>query len=133
MESRRVDGLVFERIGGELLIYSPKTGESHALNATAAVVFELCDGTHSREAMAAEVAHRCGLPPDEAIVDLALAELTEAGVVQADGDAPPPVTRRALIRRLGLTAIAAAMLPFVETVVMPSTAAAAPVKLPVCA
>lgn len=132
MGSRRVDGLVFERIDRELLVYSPKTGESHALNATAALVYELCEGTTSREAMAAEVARRCGLPPDEAIVDLALADLTEAGLVLTDGSATPPVTRRALIRRLGLTAIAAAMLPVVETIVMPSVAAAAPlvVKLP---
>jgi hypothetical protein len=131
---RRVEGLVFERVNGELLVYSPKTSESHALNEPAAIVFEHCEEPDSRGTMAAEIARCCGLPSDEAIVDLALADLTEAGLVQADdGAAPPAVTRRALVRRLALTVIAAAALPVVETVIMPTVAAAAPVKLPVVA
>src|SRR5262245_30673541 len=126
MGARQVEGLRHERVGGELLVYSPETAETHALNETAAIVFELCAGTNSREEMAAEIARRCGLPADEAIVDLALADLVEAGLVVADDGTPLPVTRRALIRRLGLTAIAAALLPFVETIAMPSVAAATP-------
>ena len=130
---RRVEGLVFERVNRELLVYSPKTGESHALNEPAAIVFEHCEEPDFRGAMATEIARRCGLPPDEAIVDLALADLTEAGLVETDdAAAPPAVTRRELVRRLALTAIATAMLPVVETVIMPTAAAAAPVKLPVC-
>lgn len=131
---RRVEGLMFERVNRELLVYSPKTGESHALNEPAAIVFEHCEEPDSRGTMVAEIARRCGLPSDEAIVDLALADLTEAGLVQADdGAVLQAVTRRALVRRLALTVIAAAALPVVETVIMPTVAAAAPVKLPVCA
>jgi PqqD family protein of HPr-rel-A system len=126
MEPRRVDDLTCERVERELLVYSPLTGETHALNESAAVVFELCDGTISRAAMAAEVARRCGLPPDDAIVDLALADLEEAGLIVADDGERPAITRRSLIRRLGLTAIAAAVLPVVETIMMPSAEAQAP-------
>jgi PqqD family protein of HPr-rel-A system len=127
MGPRRVDDLVCERVEKELLVYRQATGETHALNEAAAAVLELCDGTHSRATMAVEVGRRCGLPPDEAIVDLALADLEEAGLVAAgDGDRPA-VTRRSLVRRLGLTALAVAMLPVVETIVMTSAEAQGPV------
>jgi hypothetical protein len=130
MGPRRVDDLVCERVEKELLVYRHPTGETHALNEAAAIVFELCDGTNSRATMAPEVARRCGLPPDEAIVDLALADLEEAGLIVAGDDDRPTVTRRALVRRLGLTAIAIAMLPVVETVMMTSAEAQGPI--PVC-
>jgi hypothetical protein len=77
-----------------------------------------------REAMAAEVARRTGLPVDEGVVDLALADLVEAGLVVLDDEAPAAITRRGLIRRLALPAAAMAMLPVVETVLMPSPASA---------
>jgi hypothetical protein len=65
MIARRVEGLVLERVEGELLVLRQSTHEVHALNETAALVFELCDGTTTRTAMAAEVARRTGLPTDE--------------------------------------------------------------------
>lgn len=130
MEPRRVDDLMAERVSTELLVYRAQTGETHALNEAAAVVFELCDGATSRGTMAAEVARRCGLPADESIVDLALTDLEEAGLIVAgDGDRAT-VTRRALIRRLSLTAIAVATLPVVETITLTSAEAQAPA--PVC-
>jgi len=129
MGPRRVDGLVSERVEKELLVYRQLTGETHALNEAAAVVFDLCDGAHTRTAIAAEVALRCGLPADEGIVDLALADLREAGLIAAADDDRPGVTRRSLIRRLSLTAIAVAMLPVVETILMKSAASAAPACL----
>jgi hypothetical protein len=94
------------------------------------VVFELCDGATSRGTMATEVARRCGLPADESIVDLALTDLEEAGLIAAVEGDRPAVTRRALIRRLSLTAIAVATLPVVETITMTSAEAQAPA--PVC-
>ena len=74
--------------------------------------------------MAAEVARRTGLPGDESVVDLALGELVEAGIVVLEGEESPAITRRSLIRRLALPAAAMAMLPVVETVLMPAQAAA---------
>jgi PqqD family protein of HPr-rel-A system len=123
MGPRRVDDLVCERVEKELLVYRHPTGETHALNEAAAVVFELCDGTHPRATMAAEVSRRCGLPPDEAIVDLALADLEEAGLIVAGDGERRTVTRRSVIRRLALTTIAVATLPVVETIMMTSAEA----------
>ena len=123
MAAKRVDGLLVERIDGEVLVVKESSHEAHALNEAASIVFDLCDGSMSREAMAAEVARRTGLPVDEGVVDLALADLVEAGLVVLDDEAPA-ITRRSLIRRLALPAAAMAMLPVVETVLMPSPASA---------
>lgn len=122
MSARRVAGLLIERVDGELLIVNEASLEAHALNETAAIVFDLCDGSMERAAMAAEVARRTGLPTDEGVVELALSDLVEAGLIEID-EAPPTITRRTLIRRLALPAAAMAMLPVVETVLMPSRAA----------
>lgn len=124
MGARQVEGLLIERVDGEVLVVRESSNEAHALNEAAAIVFELCDGAMSRAAIAAEVARRTGLPADESVVDLALAELVEAGLVVLDDEAAPAITRRSLIRRLALPAAAMAMLPVVETVLMPAQAAA---------
>jgi hypothetical protein len=94
--------------------------EAHALNQSAAAVYELCDGNTLKSEMAAEIHRRTGLPADEEIVDLALSELVETGlVVLDDPERRLAVTRRALIRRLALSSTLALMLPVVETVVVP--------------
>ena len=124
MAAKRVDGLLVERVDGEVLVVKESSREAHALNEAASIVFDLCDGAMSREAMAAEVARRTGLPVDEGVVDLALADLVEAGIVVLEDEAPAAITRRGLIRRLALPAAAMAMLPVVETVLMPAPAAA---------
>lgn len=124
MGAKRVEGLLIERVDGEVLVVKESSHEAHALNEAASIVFDLCDGSMSRAAMAAEVARRTGLPGDESVVDLALGELVEAGIVVLEDEESPAITRRSLIRRLALPAAAMAMLPVVETVLMPAQAAA---------
>ena len=93
MTAQRVDGLLVERSGDELLVHRESTDEAHALNETAAIVFDLCDGATSQVEMAAEVARRTGLPADENIVDLALAELLDAGLVVIEDMRRPEISR----------------------------------------
>ena len=127
MLARRVDGVQIERSADEILAMKPGTLEAHALNQSAAAVYELCDGKTSRSEMAAEIHRRTGLPADEEIVDLALTELIDAGlVVLDDPKARSETSRRTLIRRLTLTSIAAMMLPVVETIIVPPVQAQAP-------
>lgn len=124
MSARRVEGLLVERPEGEVLVVREATFEAHALNEAAAIVFDLADGTTTRAEMAAEVARRTNLPADEAIVELALTELADAGLVVLDETTSGEVTRRALIRRLALPAAVVALLPIVETILIPSASAA---------
>ncbi len=127
MTVKRVEGVHLERAADEILVVKPGTLEAHALNQSAAAVYELCDGKTSKSEMAAQIRRRTGLPADEEIVDLALAELVDAGLVALDDPQPAPtITRRSLIRRLALSSVAAMMLPVVETILVPPVEAATP-------
>ena len=124
MAAKRVGGVHIERAANEILAVKTATSEAHALNQSAAVIFDLCDGTVSKSKMAARLQRRTGLPADEEIVDLALAELADAGLVVLDSrEQLATVTRRSLIRRFALSAAAVAMLPIVETILVPPASA----------
>jgi len=125
MTATRVPGVHLEREADEILAVKLATSEAHALNQSAAVVYDLCDGKTSRAEMAAAIQRRTGLPADEGIVDLALAELTDAGLIVLDATEPPGTTRRSLIRKFAMSAAAIAMLPIVETILVPPQMAAA--------
>jgi hypothetical protein len=131
MAPRRVEGVQIERSADEILALKEGSLEAHALNQSAAAVYELCDGNTSKSEMAAEIHRRTGLPADEEIVDLALSELVETGLVMLDDPEPlSAVTRRALIRRLALSSTLALMLPVVETVVVPPAEAQPHISTP---
>jgi len=110
---------------GGLIVFDPATDRGHLLNPASAAVFEACDGRTSRDEMARRVAERTGLPEDPAIVELALAELAEAGLLQEPDLAGTHLSRRALMARLAVGAGVAALLPVIETVVSTSDLAAA--------
>ncbi len=119
----RVDDLLIERCGAEMVVFVPSCNEAHALNQTASLIFDLCDGVTTRAQMVAAL-QDVGLPADTAIVNLALAELVEASLVIVDDERPQVgVSRRAVIRRLGLSATAIALLPVVDTILVQSAAA----------
>jgi hypothetical protein len=132
MLAKWVEGLQLERAADEILVGRPGVAESYALNQTAGVVFDLCDGGYSKSEIATVIHDRNGLPADERVVDLALDMLVDAGLVVLDGP-PPPVgtTRQALMRRLSLSGAAVALLPVVETILITPAAAAAGPQQPV--
>jgi Coenzyme PQQ synthesis protein D (PqqD) len=128
MVAKRFDGLQIERASDEILALKPGAAQAYALNQTAAIVFDLCDGGHSKLEMATAIQHHTGLPADEKVVDLALDALVDAGLVAFDG-APPEVSisRRALIQRLSLSAATVALLPVVQPIMRePAAAASSP-------
>jgi hypothetical protein len=126
MVARRVEGVQIERRADEILALKEGSLEAHAINLSATAVYDLCDGHTSKSGMAAEIHRRTGLPADDEIVNLALSELVETGLIVLDNlEFRSSVSRRALIRRLSLSSTLALMLPVVETVVVPTEADAA--------
>ena len=115
MGAKRIAGLLSQPIENELIVFNEATGEAHALNDAATLVFGLCDGATSRAELTAALAGRFGLPADPDIAELALEELRDAGLVTDDEVPARAINRRAVIRKLGLSVMAAAMLPLVET------------------
>ncbi len=53
---RRVGRVVQHEIDGEIVLYDPKRNRVHTLNPTAAVVWQLCDGSRAADQLAEDMA-----------------------------------------------------------------------------
>ena len=108
-----------EHLGDEASVYSWAHAQVHALNATAACVWRLCDGATSADAIAAVLHQEIGNPEAGAVVDLALRKLAGLGLLELPVESlwkHPVPTRRWLLAR----GLAGAMLPAVYTILTPS-------------
>ncbi|MGV3720605.1 MAG: PqqD family protein [Actinomycetota bacterium] len=111
----RRDDLLVEALEGELVAYDLLTHQVSCLNATAALVWKLSDGSRTVDHLAAELAAETRLPRDPELVLLCLSRLQAANLLKP-ASALPNVTRRQVIQRLALTTSLAALLPVVTTV-----------------
>jgi PqqD family protein of HPr-rel-A system len=116
----RADEILVEKLDDEVLVFDQRTGQCHVLNRTAAAVWHRCDGRSGLPELASAIADVSELPAREEIATLALDELRRARLVE-DASARG-LSRRALIRRLGLVAGLTALLPAVESIVAPQPA-----------
>ena len=127
MEPRaRSRDLIVEALDNELLVFDQRNQQCHVLNQTAAAVWRRCDGRNGEAELAAAASEASGLPPRPEIATLAIDQLRHALLLEGAADATSSVrlTRRAVIRRLGLAAGLAALLPAVESIVAPRAAEA---------
>jgi hypothetical protein len=107
-----------ETLHGEVCIYEWTTKTVHALNPAAARVWELCDGRTTIEEMIVSVGRDLHTPGATAIVGHALRQFDRAGLLEPGSLPPvaPLVSRRALLRRIGV----AASIPVVSSIVAPT-------------
>ncbi len=76
------EGLELSEVKDGFIVYDPENERVHYLNATASVIFELCDGKHGEKEIAAFVATTFGLSePPLADVRQTLEQLTSEGVL----------------------------------------------------
>jgi len=124
----RVDGLLRQDLGDELLVYDPESARTHALSEVSSVVFACCDGTRPPAAIETVLAERTGLAPDRAAVEVALADLHAAGLITWEGAEPPigmsEESRRDALRKIGVAAGTAVGAPLVYSIIAPTVAAA---------
>jgi hypothetical protein len=118
---------------GGMLVFDERADVGHVLNPSVSVVYDLCDGTRSVADMARYVAAETGLPADEEIVVLALAQLREAGLLGESEETTASLasvntglTRRSLIKRLAVGAGALTLLPAIDSIANVSKLAAVP-------
>ncbi len=123
MVATRRNDLSVESVNDEMLVFNPARGEATALNPSAALVFEMCDGSNSIESMKTAL-EATGLgPSSDDAVWLALDELDEAGLIDLHVERPARMRgRRELLKQFGVGAAALAALPVVETIKAPSIA-----------
>ena len=114
----RAEGLILERMDGELLIYDLERHRAHCLSEAAALVFERCDGKSGAAQIAGRIQRELGIPVDRQLVRLALDEIARHHLLE---DSRPRraagVSRRDLIQKLGLAA--ATGLPLIRSIVAP--------------
>jgi hypothetical protein len=120
----RTDGLIVERLPGELLVYDEERDEAHCLHAEAAAVFDLADGSHTSAEIAALASEHLPKPVSEARVAEVLAELGARHLLDDDGAAGEGLSRRDLIHRGALTGAGVAGAALITSIAAPVPAAA---------
>jgi hypothetical protein len=79
----RKAGVALRRSAGEIMLYDPEDEEVHFINATAAAIWELCDGETERSEMVDAICQLTGTPFDIIDEDVTrlLDELDDAGLI----------------------------------------------------
>jgi hypothetical protein len=124
----RRDGLVINELPEEIIIYDLETNEAHCLNRTASLVWKHCDGRTTPAKIAANLQKELKAPVNEDLVWYALGQLGKDRLLIESIARPPAaagvqLSRRDLVKRLGLAAVIA--VPLITTIVAPTAAEAA--------
>lgn len=114
----RIDSLLTEQVGDELVIFDGLTNEAHALKPLAAVIFGASDGSRSIAELAAVASAKLGQPVETEQVETALVELEDCGLLV--DSTPDGMSRRRLLQVGG----AAAAGVLVSSALVPALAAA---------
>jgi Coenzyme PQQ synthesis protein D (PqqD) len=122
--------LVIKELASETLVYDESNHQAHCLNHTGAFVWKHCDGRRSIPTLARLMEKEMNADVSEQTVRFAIRQLEQSRLLEASPSGPawsPRTSRRALIRTLGVAAVA---LPIVASVVAPSAAMAATCGIP---
>ena len=122
---KRKDTIV-RQVGDEFLVYDLKTNKAHCLNRIAAEVWMLCDGKTTVAEIVRKV-RETKSSVDEAVIELAVSRLQEAGLIEQDSSGSEPMipSRRVALRKMATAALA---LPLVTTIRVPTAAQASPLR-----
>jgi hypothetical protein len=118
-KSLKSDQLVVEELGAELMIYDQARNQAFCLNQKAAFVWQHCDGKTTVSEIAARLSQSLGEPMDESIVEFALQNLSQDGLLETTTFlpfVPTQMTRRELMQKIGVRAVVA--LPLVTALVV---------------
>ena len=124
--AQRTQSIKQQKVGHEVLVYDQKTHQAHCLSGPALQVWQLCDGEHSVEKIAAKIAQDTGNFPNEDLVWQILTQLGEADLLKVSVQAHEVKnasikSRRLAIAKMGL----ATATPFFLTIAVPPPAFAA--------
>lgn len=123
LPAARHKGIIRKEVDGELLVYDLERNKAHCLNPTAALVWNLCDGQTNISELAISLSKTLGTRLDETVIQLALKQLSADHLLAEPYEVSPALSglsRRALVRRLGLAAV---LLPLITTISAPTALA----------
>jgi len=116
----RQDGLLVQAIDDEVIVYDTERHKAHCLNRTAALVWEHCDGQTTAADMTRHLARELQAPVDHRVVLLAVEQLGKAHLLTEVSRPPTGLSRREVLKRLGVAAAVA--IPLVTTIRTPVAA-----------
>jgi hypothetical protein len=111
-----------EAVGDGLSVFDREQNQSYVLNATAALVFQHCDGQTTPQQLSELLRRKLNVQPAEAdqLMRLALDELQTTGLLQASAAPMPPPTatysRREALASFAALGLSVALLPMVAQV-----------------
>lgn len=127
---KRTTDLIVEEVLDEVVIYDLADAHAHALNPTAAYVWQQCDGTHTPADISRQVEAKFNLDQADDLVALSLDKLAKAKLLDVSIAAEPNLlSRRDVVKKIG---VGIALLPVVTSIVAPSVAQAASHCPPTC-
>lgn len=107
------------------MIYDLNINKALCLNQTAALVYQLCDGTRTVSETNDLISKKLKTPVDEELILLALNELKKNNLLETNKESLnslPVISRREVAKKVGLASLVA--LPIIASVVAPSAALA---------
>ena len=122
LPTSRRERLLIEELTDEVLIYDLDRAKAHCLNQAAAFVWKQCDGRTTVSEARLRLEEEFGVGVDEAVIWLALDQLKKFDLLQERVERPDRmnhVSRRALIRSMGLAAAVA--VPLITSICIPTT------------
>ena len=127
----RLDNLLTQEVGDELVVYDRECRRAHRLNRAAALIWRHCDGKRTLADLTALLQRELKIPANEAVACLALEQLAGARLLQErlmPKMNATAISRRQLIRQLGLAGGLMILLPVVTSIAAPTPAMAASTK-----
>lgn len=113
----RSEGLLQRELPDGMIVYDTQQHHAHSLNRAAALIWQHCDG-RTRVTELATHLRQLDLPADETLIWLALDRLEKANLLQYPVARPAEavgLSRRAVVRKLGLAAGVVALVPLIES------------------
>jgi hypothetical protein len=122
----RKEGLLVHPVDDEVLVYDLNRHRAHCLNQAAATVWKHCDGRTGVRELARIVGRELDVAFDEQMLLLAIRQLDQARLLEEgplSRPGPPQISRREVLKRVGLAA--AVSVPLITSIISPTPAQAA--------
>ncbi len=116
----RKSNIVVQEFASEVLIYDLSINKAFCLNQTAALVYELADGTRTESEISEIMGFRLNIFVSEEVVKLALDQFKKDNLLENADELPnnfTGLTRREAIRRVGLGSMV--LLPIISSIIAP--------------
>ena len=123
LPSLRAAALIIKDLPDEVLVYDKVSDKAHCLNRSAALVWKHCDGRKTIREIGQALERELNTTIDDRVIWLALDQLGKSDLLQVHRqEYLGNVSRRQLVRTLGLVAVS---IPLITSIVAPVPAQAA--------